>query len=127
MDAVLLTNVQHGHMGAGVNLNINCWHLENYVSLLFLDPRKENSNGLGKYYRDAAIDLFGELTSNFLSFQLELDENNDIRNSKLGLNEPQKRVLPYGLYINDKIISLQIISEWIKTIKGKNTFYNRKQ
>src|SRR5699024_11053606 len=109
------------------NLNINCWHLENYVSLLFLDPRKENSNGLGKYYRDAAIDLFGELTSNFLSFQLELDENNDIRNSKLGLNEPQKRVLPYGLYINDKIISLQIISEWIKTIKGKNTFYNRKQ
>lgn len=127
VDAVLLTNVQHGHMGAGVNLNINCWHLENYVSLLFLDPRKENSNGLGKYYRDAAIDLFGELTSNFLSFQLELDENNDIRNSKLGLNEPQKRVLPYGLYINDKIISLQIISEWIKTIKGKNTFYNRKQ
>src|SRR5699024_9389359 len=25
VDAVLLTNVQHGHMGAGVNLNINCW------------------------------------------------------------------------------------------------------
>lgn len=122
VDAVLLTNVQHGHMGADVDLNINCWHLENYVSVLFLDPRKGNSNGLGEYYRDAAIDLFGGSTSAFLSFQLELDKNNDIRGSeisKLDLDENPKRVLSYGLYNNDKIISLQIISEWIKTIKEK--------
>lgn len=120
VDAVLLTNVQHGHMGTDVNLNINCWHLENYVSLLFLDSRKVNSNGLGKYYRDNAIDLFGELTFDFLSFQLELDKNNEIRDSeisKLGLDKNQKRVLLDNLYINDKIISLQIISKWIKTIK----------
>ena len=78
--------------------------------------------------------------SNFLSFQLELDEKNDIRNSKLGLDELQKRVLSYGLYINDKIISSQFnwcefenctittdfheYSEYTYSMDGHNTYTN---
>lgn len=124
VDAVLLTNVQHGHMGADIDLNINCWQLENYVSLLFLDPRKQTVNGLGEYYTDAALNLFGGLTRNFLSFQFTLDqdnEDNDIRNSKaieVGLDENQKKDLFYLYYIQDKIIDLRIIYKWKKTLRS---------
>lgn len=121
VDAVLITNVQHGHMGTNVDLNINCWKLENYVSLLFLDPRKQSVNGLGKYYKDVALNLFGGLTRDFLSFQIKLDEVNDIRNSKISrlvdLNEEKIKVLFDLKNTKDKIIDFQIISEWIKTLK----------
>ncbi len=120
VDAVLLTNVQHGHMGSDVDLNINCWHLENYVSLLFLDPRKQEYNVKGEYYSEAALDLFGGLTRNFLSFQFKLDQDNNIRENKINevdLDENQKKALSYFLYTEDKIIDLQIISEWVKTLK----------
>lgn len=119
VDAVLLTNVQHGHMGDGVNLDTNCWQLENYVSLLFLDPRKEKCNGLGEYYLHAALNLFGGLTRDFLSFQLKLDQDNDIRENKIkgfGLDENQKKALSHIFYTGDKITDLHIISEWVKTL-----------
>lgn len=122
VDAVLITNVQHGHMGPDVNLSVNCWELENYLSLLFLDPRKQNTNGLGEYYIETAIDLFGGSTRDFLSFQFELDQDNDKRNSKINeicLDKNQKKAIFDSLYIEDKIIDLQIISEWIKQIPMK--------
>lgn len=119
VDAVLITNVQHGHMADNVDLNINCWQLENYVSLLFLDPRKEKCNGLGEYYEHAALNLFGGLTHDFLSFQFSLDQENNIRENKIkgfGLDENQKKALSRFFYTGDKITGLHIISEWAKTL-----------
>lgn len=126
VDAVLLTNVQHGHMADDVNLDINCWELENYISLLFLDPRKENCNELGDYYKNSALDLFGKLTRDFLLFQYELDRDNverDKKIEKLNLNDNQNKVLSQILYIQDKIIDLGIISEWVERLKSKNKTY----
>lgn len=122
VDAVMLTNVQHGHMADDVDLNINCWHLENYVSLLFLNPQKEKCNGLGKYYQNEALNLFGGLTRNFLFFQCDLDQNNDVREKTikgLHLDENQKKILASTFYTEDKITELQIISEWVKTLNKK--------
>lgn len=119
VDAVLITNVQHGHMADDVNLDINCWQLENYVSLLFLNPKKENKNQLGKYYESKALDLFGGLTRNFLSFLFDLDQKNNIRENEIkgmGLDENQNKTLSHILYIEDKITNLHIISEWVKTL-----------
>ena len=122
VDAVLLTNVQHGHMADDVDLNINCWKLENYISLLFLDPRKEKCNGLGDYYKNSALDLFGNMTRKFLLFQLELDQGNierDKKIEKLNLNDNQNKVLSQILYLEDKILDLGIISKWVERLKSK--------
>jgi len=122
VDAVLLTNVQHGHMADDVDLNINCWALENYISLLFLDPRKEKCYGLGDYYKKYALELFGGMTRDFLFFQYELDQGNVERNKeieKLNLNDSQNKALSQILYIGDKIIGLKIISEWVERLKSK--------
>lgn len=133
VDAVMITNVQHGHMGDEVDTTVNCWHLENYVSLLFLDPRKETVNNLGQYYFNSGIDLFGGLTRDFLRFQDELDETNKQREKiieKQQLSENEKRELLRALYINDKIVNLQIVSEWVKTLKHQdspNTDYCKKR
>ena len=122
VDAVLLTNVQHGHMADDVDLNINCWALENYISLLFLDPRKEKCYGLGDYYKKYALELFGGMTRDFLFFQYELDQGNVERNKeieKLNLNDSQNKALSQILYIGDKISGLKIISEWVERLKSK--------
>jgi len=120
VDAVLITNVQHGHMADTVDLSINCWHLENYVSLLLLNPQKEQVNGLGEYYFQRALDLFGGLTRDFLSFQFDLDQKINARSNaidNLGLNRHQTKKLFDILYMGDKLVDLKIISEWVKTLK----------
>ena len=122
VDAVLLTNVQCGHMSDDVDFNVNCWELENYISLLFLDPRKEKRYELGDYYAKYALDLFGGMTRDFLFFQYELDQGNVERNKeieKLNLNDSQNKALSQTLYIKDKIIDLKIISEWVERLKSK--------
>ena len=120
VDAVLITNVQHGHTADNVNLSINCWELENYVSLLILDPRKEQIEGLGKYYFQTALDLFGGLTRNFLEFQLDMDQKNEVRSKHikhLRLDGNQEAALHHFLYIEDKFTDLQIVSRWTETLK----------
>ena len=122
VDAVLLTNVQHGHMADDVDLNLNCWKLENYISLLFLDPRKEKCDGLGDYYKNFALNMFGPITQDFLYFLCELDQANverDKKMKKLNLNDNQNKALSHILYIEDKIIDLQIISKWVERLKQK--------
>lgn len=124
VDAVLLTNVQHGHMADDIYLNINCWELENYISLLFLDPRKEKCYGLGEYYEKHALDLFGGMTRNFLCFQYKLDQENVERNKemeKLNLNDSQNKAFYQKHYIEDKIIGLKIISNWVESLESKES------
>lgn len=111
VDAIMITNVQYGHMAEDVNLNINCWHLENYVSLLFLNPLKENN--LGKYYFEHAIKLFGNRTEDFILFLENLDQLNALKISDVQ-NISSRKELSYWLYLDNKITSLHSISEWIK-------------
>lgn len=116
VDAVLLTNVQHGHMADDVDLSINCWYLENYISLLFLNPQKEYHNELAEFYFNKAIKLFGGNTMVFLSFQAGLDANIEKRDTqleKLGLEKCKKL-----FFIEDMIVDSQIISEWVKTLNS---------
>ena len=123
VDAVLLTNVQHGHMADDIDLNTNCWSLENYISLLFLDPRKEKDNELVDYYKKYALNLFGGRTISFLCFLDELDQVNVERNKiieKLYLNDNQNEVLLQDYYIKDKIIGLRVISEWFEKFELKS-------
>lgn len=117
VDAVLITNTQHRHMSDDVDLSINCWHLENYLSLLFLNPKKEKCNELGKYYEQEALDLFGGYTRNFLSFQFSLDYKNDIRSNIIiesDLDKKQKKELFNRFHSEDMIVGFNIISEWLK-------------
>lgn len=119
VDAVMLTNVQHGHMADDIDLSINCWNLENYVSLLFLNPQKENCHGLGEYYMNSALNLFGGMTRNFLSFQQKLDEKNIRREQEIkkqNSNKNQNKALSHIFYMEDKLIDLRIISEWVETL-----------
>lgn len=119
VDAVLITNVQAGHKAFNVDKNINKWMLENYISLLFLNPQKENLYELGNYYINKAINLFGGLTRSFLQFQLALDEKNQARDNNIDKTirlTSRRRELNY---LGDKIIDLQIISEWVKTLKNQ--------
>lgn len=121
VDAVMITNVQYGHK-ANINLELNCWQLENYVSLLFLDPRKEQYNGLGDYYKNSALNLFGGLTRNFLFFQNDLDQDISRREkniNRLNLDRNQNKILSQIFYLGDKIIDLKIVSEWVKTLEKK--------
>lgn len=123
VDAVLLTTVQHGHMKPEAFLDENCWHLESYYSILILDPRKERVNGLGKYYIDTAISLFGKYTESFLFFLQQMNQNNVKRDSEINdkdLDENQKKYLLNTLYIEDRINSLHLISKWIKTLEDRN-------
>lgn len=119
VDAVLITNVQAGHKAFNVDENNNKWMLENYISLLFLNPQKEKLYELGNYYIKKAINLFGGLTRSFLQFQLALDEKNQARDNNIDKTFRLRSGLRELNYLSDKIIDLQIISEWIKTLKNQ--------
>lgn len=119
VDAVMITNVQIGHKAADIYLNMNCWKLENYLSLLFLDPRKEKIYGLGEYYKNSALYLFGDGTKNFLQFLDDLDSKNDKRKNIINKLNIDNALLSHIFYITDKITDLHIVSNWIETIEKK--------
>lgn len=115
VDAVMITNIQNGHMSDDNYPDINCWNLENYISLLFLNPLKAEADGNMKYYTDAALDLFGGLTCKFLAYLDEQDRKNKLREDSLkksGLNNNQISALTRMFYQTDKIRGLHIVSEW---------------
>lgn len=117
VDAVMLTNVQHGHMPHKVNLGINCWKLENYISLLLLNPIKEKTYGLGEYYAKSALNMFGGITWVFLKFLDKLDQIN-LHADKCyasNLSNEQRKRLAFLSIMDYKITESQIISQWIKS------------
>lgn len=116
VDAVMLTNIVHGHTGDPKCEKYNCWKMENYISLLFLNPLKEQDQALADYYFNHAIKMFGSNSMDFLEFQCLLDQKNEERdNYSLGQGILGKQ-LKQLYYTEDKIVDLQIISEWCKSI-----------
>ena len=94
IDAIMLTNVQHGHMADNVDLTVNCWKLENYMSLLFLNPKKNDKNhNLEEYFFKYAIKLFDNRTLSFLMFLEKLDRHNDKCISQISKNLSNKNEL----------------------------------
>ena len=127
VDAILLTNIQHGHMISPLHEdeNFNCWHMENYLSLLFLNPLKEENSTLASYYFNNAINIFGPQTADFLQYQCELDKANmnkyyPILESHKIESEQFDRIL-FDYWINFKITDNEIISEWSKTLQTRNS------
>lgn len=117
VDAILLTNIQHGHMTDDVMTDINCWDLQNYVSLLFLNPQKEHTNGFGEYYFKYTVDIFGFCTRDFLVYQRELDRQSDLYSSYIDsetCSENERSIYRKALYLNEKLVDMSIISEWCK-------------
>ncbi len=120
VDAVLLTNIQHGHMTYEFMENVNLWDLSNYVSLLFLNPQKEHSYNLGEFYFKGAMDLFGLQTRNFLKFQKERCEENKLYYhfiESTNYSDSTRRPLKNKFIIDEKIIVSNIISEWCRHLK----------
>lgn len=119
VDAVMITNIQSGHVGNPEYYAINCWALENYLSLIFLDPRKEKKHNLGRYFFESGGTLFGSNTFEFIKFQErldDLDKNVDlIRNDNTNQNYVDE-----DKYIYKKILSMQMISEWVNEMKTNN-------
>lgn len=121
VDAILLTNVQYGHRSDKIDLSINCWHLENYLSLLFLNPIKQNDKKLWDYYANHAIYLFSNHTFDFLLYQQYLDKENEKRDEIIRKQTfIEKYSLKSSLYINDKIKELHIIEGWTKNLADRN-------
>ena len=119
VDAIMLTNIVHGHTGDPECDKYNCWNLENYVSLLFLNPMKEKDKDLADYYFKHAITLFGNNSMDFLRYQCELDLKNNEREKWLvsqGIMGDKLTQIQKMYYSEDKIIGLKIISEWCKSI-----------
>lgn len=107
VDAVLLSTPVCGHRAWQNYKSINVWHLEETISLLILDPRKEHTDK-GKFYFDSGMKMFGPLTKEFLIFQTELDKDTEIE-MKLPSSEEA--------YIRFKETDLMICSEFIESLK----------
>ena len=100
-----------------VMTDINCWDLQNYVSLLFLNPQKEHTDGFGEYYFKYAVDIFGFCTRDFLVYQRELDRQSDPYSSYIDsetCSENERSIYRKALYLNEKLVDMSIISEWCK-------------
>lgn len=121
VDAIMLTDVQHGHIGGDFKIDVNLWDLNNYVSLLFLNPNKARICDIGNFFTEA-IDIFGTYTKHFIKFQLDRHMESEkchecIRKSKN--SDKAKELLEEDLIIHEKLFELNIISEWYKTLSKK--------
>lgn len=113
VDAILLTNFMNGHTRYNHEdyHNINLWELEQYTNILLLDPSKEHSEK-GHFYFYDALNMFGQTTSDFLLFQKNLDDDNEKRENKIISNNIN--------YINDKMIGLSIISNFVHYLENNS-------
>ena len=117
VDAVLLCTPICGLKRWESYSDKNIWYLENTINLLLLDTRKcyEKSNSelseKGKFYLEHGINMFGDMTSAFLSFQRELDEK----------NEKEYENLPFkDRYISFKVTEIKIFSEFMEWLDSKH-------
>ncbi|MCM3006323.1 hypothetical protein [Priestia koreensis] len=70
VDAILITTPACGHAGWCCYGEVNVWKLEETMSLLFLNPNREHTE-TGIFYITNGIELLGNLTGEFLSFQMK--------------------------------------------------------
>jgi len=111
VDAILITTPIYGHAGWYYYGEINVWKLEETISLLFLNPDREFT-GTGRFYISDGIELFGNLTGEFVKFLQKLDEKAEEKwESVTGSNSILK-------YIDFKHTELHIVSEFVRYFKN---------
>ncbi|MER2172291.1 MAG: hypothetical protein ABS938_16865 [Psychrobacillus psychrodurans] len=111
VDAILITTPVCGHAGWCYYEDTNVWKLEETISLLFLNPDREYT-GTGRFYISNGIELFGNLTSEFLCFQQKLDEKAEEKwESITDANSKLK-------YIDYKLTEMQIVSKFVGYLKN---------
>lgn len=91
VDAILLTRSIYKHLEWDRYDDVDIWNLEDEINILLLNPKKENSE-IGEYYKQYGIDMFGESTRKFLSFQ---------RNKDILLREKLRKSNLNNCYIED--------------------------
>lgn len=115
VDAILLTTPVCGHTRWEMYDEINIWDLEETVNILLLNPDKEHSE-TGIYYFKHGISIFGDLTCAFLIFQKELDKQADEKWTNIN----KTKEVRYMRYIDQKIIDIQIITEFMNYLKNRH-------
>ncbi|MDK0980932.1 hypothetical protein ACOT7R_16650 [Clostridium perfringens] len=109
VDAILLINTQCGHIRWKEENEKDLWNLEEYINLIFLNPKKVKNN---EFYSEYAISIFGDMTKKFLSYLKSLDENND----NLGYGHLEKFIK----FIEYNIKEISLISDFLNSLKSKN-------
>ena len=115
VDAILLTNLQHGHKSDSLFKEENYWDFKYYISLLFLNPLKEPDDRYREYYLNYAISMFGWCTKDFRSFTNEKKELSKARHKACIDNireEKQREYIKQILLSNEMFENYRIISEW---------------
>ena len=110
VDAILLSTPVCGHKAWIRLANVNVWKLEETFNLLLLHPNREHAE-TGKYYISDGIDLFGNLSREFLLFQQKLDIKFEEKWNGYNGNFEYR-------YIDFKLTDLQIITEFTEYLKN---------
>lgn len=120
VDAILLSNPMCGHIRYNVLNDTDVWKLEENLNFLFLNPNKEKTE-TGKFYFNYMLDVFGNLTKEFLIFIQELDEKSEKDNEKVVNNPLEKQIK----WVDQKIVDLRIITEFVEYYKNKYSELSR--
>lgn len=107
VDSILLTTPVCGHRNWSNHTAENIWELEQTLSLLLLDPRKEHTDK-GKFYITKGISIFGNHTYDFFKYLQFLDSTGEVSTSDVGFHEK---------YHHFKLNELSIVSNYINWLK----------
>lgn len=108
IDAILLTDIQRGHIRWRENNGKDLWDLEKYINLIFFNPKKAKDN---KFYSEYVTSIFGDMTEKFNAYvESEYKNNINFRNEILDyFNE---------IFMKD-IKEISAISNFCDTLKDK--------
>lgn len=109
VDAIMFTNCRAGLINTEKLKNVNIWHLENSLNILFLKPTKVTTE-TGTFYFKYGLDIFGEHSRSFIQdFLQELEI--DVKSNQLSPSDEQAT--------NISMISSYF--EWLKSTIDNNS------
>lgn len=112
VDAILLTTPVCGHKGDPKFKEINTWNLEETINLLFLNPKKQESDN-GKFYFKNAWKIFGDLIYNFNEYLKMLDQQSKEEWQEIEHNEDLKA----AKRTEQKLIQSQIVTNFFEKME----------
>ncbi|EOU1739869.1 hypothetical protein MN030_000976 [Clostridium perfringens] len=108
VDAILLTNIQSGHIRWKEDNGKNLWNLEKYINLIFLNPQKAKDN---KFYSEYATSIFGDMTEKFNAYVKSSYKNN--------ISFGNEILDKFNKLIMEDIKGISAISNFCDTLKDK--------
>ncbi len=108
VDAILLTNIQSGHIRWKEDNGKDLWNLEKYINLIFLNPQKAKDN---KFYYEYATSIFGDMTEKFNAYVKSSYKNN--------ISFGNEILDKFNKLIMEDIKGISAISNFCDTLKDK--------